>query len=261
MSGTADLGSTGSVELKPTGAGRLGVGDGRGQLVVTIDGPAGTGKSTVAGEVARRIGFELLDTGAMYRAATALAIDHGLDLGEGGAIAELVERASLRFAWGADPPMLTAFAADVTHRLRDDDVTRAVSTVAGHAEVRAVLVEAQRAIAGRHPRLVSEGRDQGSVVFPDAAVKFYLDATARVRAERRVRQLREGGRTADVDAIETEIAERDRLDRSRAVAPLTCPAGAVRIDTTELAQGEVVAALERVVRERLGDAVESPGVC
>ncbi|MEM1167361.1 MAG: (d)CMP kinase [Planctomycetota bacterium] len=223
------------------------------RLIVTIDGPAGTGKSSVAASLAERLGLELLDTGAMYRAATALALDHAVPLDNERAVADLAERASLRFAWNASPPMLTAFAADITHRLREADVTASVSVVAAHPAVRTAMVESQRRIGREHPRLLSEGRDQGSVVFPDADVKFYLDAEPRIRAERRAAQLREAGVRADVDAVEVQLRERDRLDASRAVSPLRCPDDAICVDTTSLEEDAVVDLLEHHVRAQLAD--------
>lgn len=130
------------------------------RLIVTIDGPAGTGKSSVARDLAARLGLEFLDTGAMYRAATALAIDRGISLKNEEAIAELVRDADLRFTWSDDPPTLTAFGKSVMHRLRERDVSAGVSPVSQLPKVRRVLVEIQRRIGEAHPRLVSEGRDQ-----------------------------------------------------------------------------------------------------
>lgn len=225
--------------------------DSRSRIIITIDGPAGTGKSSVARDLAHRLGLDFLDTGAMYRAATALAIDLGLDLADENAVADTVRSADLRFDWAADPPALYAFGRSIMHRLRQPDVSGNVSPVSSLAAVRRVLVERQRRIGEVHQRLVSEGRDQGSVVFYDADVKFYLDASPRVRATRRAEQLKRMGQPVDLDAIEREITDRDRRDSTRAVGPLTCPDDAVRVDTSDLDQPGVVDALLRLVVARV----------
>lgn len=221
------------------------------RVVIAIDGPAGTGKSTVAREVAAALGLEFLDTGAMYRAAAALAVDQGINFEDGETLADLVRRADLRFDWTTDPPTLHVFGEPMIERLRDPDVSSAVSPVSQLAEVRAVLVEKQRRIGEVHPRLVSEGRDQGSVVFFDADVKFYLDASVSIRAERRADQLRAAGREVDIRAVEKEIRDRDHRDASRKIGPLICPDDALVIMTDELNQSEVVERLCSLVRERV----------
>ncbi|MFU8828470.1 MAG: (d)CMP kinase [Phycisphaerales bacterium] len=221
------------------------------RVIIAIDGPAGTGKSSVARDLASAIGLEFLDTGSMYRAASALAIDHGLNFEDGELISDLVRRADLRFDWTTDPPTLYVFGEPMIGRLREQDVSTAVSPISQLAEVRAVLVEKQRRIGEVHPRLVSEGRDQGSVVFFDADVKFYLDASVAIRAERRAEQLRAAGRPVDLREVEREIRERDLRDTSRRIGPLVCPDDAVVVRTDELTQAEVVEELCRIVRERV----------
>ncbi len=222
-----------------------------GGVIITIDGPAGTGKSSVARALARSLGLEFLDTGAMYRAAALLAIERGIAPQRGDALAACVADADLHFDWSRQPPALMLGARDATPRLRDEDVDETVSEVAAQAPVRRLMVSLQRRIAAQHPRLVTEGRDQGSVVFPDAAVRFYLDASPRVRAARRREQLEREGRRVDAEAILRSIEERDRIDSTREVGPLRVPDGAVRIDTEGLPEAEVVARLESEVRRRV----------
>ena len=218
-------------------------------VVITIDGPAGTGKSTVARLLAHKLGLDFLDTGAMYRAATAIVLDHGIDPADDDAVVEKLVSADLHFDWATDPPAMLAWLEPMDDRIRATDVTDLVSTIAANAKVREHLVRKQRIIAHQHPRLVSEGRDQGSVVFPDAAIKFYLDARAEVRAERRAAQLRADGQQVDQAALVERIRERDRLDSSRQVGPLIIPEGAVIIDTSAMSLERVVEVLHRASLE------------
>lgn len=217
-------------------------------VIITIDGPAGTGKSSVAHLLAGRLGLDFLDTGAMYRAAALIAIEQGIDPGDGKALAAAVHAERLHFDWVADPPAILLGDRDVSLPVRGQDVAGTVSTVAAQPELRAVLVQQQRRIAEAHPRLVSEGRDQGSVVFPEASVRFFLDADAEVRALRRVNQLVEAGLPADRDRIARDIRERDRIDSTRNDGPLVRPKGAIVIDTGQLTREQVVEELERLCR-------------
>lgn len=226
------------------------------RLIVTVDGPAGSGKSTVARRLAKRLGLEFLDTGAMYRGLTARALDRGIDPAtEDYAVVELSRGQPMRFDFGCDPPRLTVGGIDVTDRLRDSDVTGHVSDVAAIKQVRQVLVETQRRIGDEHPRLVTEGRDQGSVVFPDADVKFYLDASLAVRAGRRYDQIRELGRAANLEQIRQNLLARDRKDSDRADGPLICPEDAERINTSDMTLDEVVDLLEAKVLQTVDPGV------
>ncbi|MCE9590514.1 MAG: (d)CMP kinase [Planctomycetes bacterium] len=222
-------------------------------LIITLDGPAGSGKSTMARRLAQRLGLEFLDTGAMYRGLTAVCLDAGVDPAtQPDAVIEVTRKAHLRFDWKADPPRLFVNDHDVTDRLRDPDVTFSVSDVAALGPVRQVLVDAQRHIGEAHPRLVTEGRDQGSVVFPTARVKFYLDAKPEVRAKRRAEELRAADKPADEALILAGIIQRDQRDSRRPDGPLICPPSAIRIDTSDLALDQVLDLLERRSREIVG---------
>lgn len=227
-------------------------------VIITIDGPAGTGKSTVAHLLARRLGLEFLDTGAMYRAAALIAIERNVEPDDGPALASTVADSEMRFDWKADPPTLLLGDRDVSRRIRDLDVSGIVSIVAAQGELRRVLVQQQRRIAQRHPRLVSEGRDQGSVVFPEASLKFYLDADVSVRANRRAAQLAEAGNQIDRQRVVRDIQERDRLDASRPEGPLVRPKGAKAIDTGQRTAEQVVDEMEAIARRELTSASFRP---
>ena len=209
-------------------------------MIITIDGPAGAGKSTVAKRVAARLGLRTLDTGATYRAATWKALREGIPLTDSRRVAELIRRIRI----GMDGDRITVDGEDVSREIRANEISKAVGPVAESPECRKELVRLQREY-GRDGGLVSEGRDQGTVVFPDADYKFYLDASVEERARRRAKEL--GG--ADKAAIRREMEERDRADMTRKIAPLQKPAGAVVIDTTGRSIEEVVEAVCAKVRD------------
>lgn len=225
-------------------------GNDRSPLIVTIDGPAGTGKSTVAQLVAERLGLKVLDTGAMYRAATLLALRFGTDPSDGPAIADAIETHAIEVDFAVDPPTLHLDGRDPGDALRSREVEAIVSIVAAQPEVRDRLVAVQRSIARSHPHLVTEGRDQGSVVFPDAQARFYLTASSAIRAARRVDQLRRKGQSPDPAEIRDGIEARDRLDAGRSDGPLTRPDGAIEIDTDALGLDEVVELMIRSIPTR-----------
>jgi cytidylate kinase len=218
-------------------------------IIVTIDGPAGTGKSTVAHLLARRLGLHVLNTGAMYRAAAAIAMDHDVPIEHVKRLLEVVRASNMGFDWKADPPEITAYAKSFARRVGEPDVTSAVGKYADIRELRELMVGMQRKIAHDHPRLVTEGRDQGSIVFPEAQAKFYLEASSLVRAKRRQAQLLENlGHVADVDQLRREIEDRDARDKARPFGALVCPPDAEVLDTSAMSLDEVVERLhDRVV--------------
>lgn len=222
-------------------------------IIITIDGPAGTGKSCVARLLAARLGLDFLDTGAMYRAAAAIVLDRNVPREDHARILREVVAADIHFDFEKDPPSIIAAGNSLDKRIREKDVTDVVSPISAIPALREHLVAKQRAIAGLHPRLVTEGRDQGSVVFPGAGLKFYLDASPEVRALRRARQLGFTDAHPEYGAILRDIVERDRSDMSRAVGPLVCPADAEVVDTSDLDLEQVVAELERRARNRYDD--------
>ena len=200
-------------------------------VVVAIDGPAGAGKSTVGRAVAERLGLGYLDTGAMYRAVTFAALRRGIDPADDDDVAALAEAVELTI----DGPDVCVDGVDATVEIRGREVTAAVSAVAANSRVRSELVRRQRDWVAGHGGGVVEGRDIGSVVFPDATLKLFVTASPRVRAERRVAEI--GG---DVAEVESSIVERDRQDSTRADSPLLESSGAVVVDTTAMTVEQVV---------------------
>lgn len=218
-------------------------------MIITIDGPAGTGKSTVARTVAQRLGYDFLDTGAMYRAIGLASLRRQIDLNDQRELAFVAKHCRIEFDWSQKPPGVLLNREPVGNLLRGAEATRAASFVAVVPAIRQQLVEQQQRIGRERPNLVTEGRDQGTVVFPDAALKFYLDASPQERARRRFRELRQKGDMVDFQDILNQIVARDERDKGRAVGPLAKAADAEVIDTTELTIEQVV---QRIVDQAEG---------
>jgi len=220
-------------------------------MIVAIDGPAGSGKSTVAREVARRLGFTYLDSGAMYRAVTLRALEEGADLDDGAALGEVARGLDIQLQRrDAENAQVTVDGRDVSEAIRDPRVTGASSTVAAHPRVREALLEKQRALMASGNYVV-EGRDIGTVVAPDAPVKVFLTADPEERARRRAAELERRGLSIDRDEVRAAIEQRDNLDSTRSAAPLRRADDAELIDTTGLDAGEVADRIvELVARAR-----------
>ena len=215
-------------------------------MIVTIDGPAGAGKSTVARRLAARLGFRFLDTGAMYRAVAWAAVRDGLNLDDAEAVATLARRLAIELAG----KRVLVNSIDVTEAIRTSQVTSVTHYAADNPQVREHLVQLQRQAAGED-NVVSEGRDQGTVVFPHAGCKIFLTASPAERARRRVADLAARGEQRELAAVLAEQSLRDERDSVRAVGPLVPAVDAVHISTDGLEADEVVERIEQLVRSRL----------
>jgi len=216
-------------------------------MIITIDGPAGSGKSTATRKLAARLGIAYLDTGAMYRAVTLKALRTRTNLEDAQALARLARTADIRLECSPTHMRVLLDGADVSEAIREIAVDRATGHVARVPAVREVLVAKQRQIGRQLGSLVTEGRDQGSVVFPDADVKFFLDAKIEKRAERRYHEMLADGQDVRYEQVLESLKLRDGNDASR-WAPLLVPGGAIRIDTTDMTITQVVDLLESHVR-------------
>lgn len=219
--------------------------------VVAIDGPAGTGKSSVSRMLADRVGAQYLDTGAMYRAASLAVLRSGIPVDDGSAVADLVDTLSIDLRDGPDGTVVALDGEDVSTAIRADDVTDAVSAVAANPRVRARMVDLQRRVAGGR-FVVVEGRDIGTVVFLDAELKVFLTATPDERARRRHRQNRAAGRDSDLAQVLASVNRRDHLDSTRAASPLRRAEDAVEFDTSDLTVEQVLTGLIELVDQRIG---------
>ena len=214
--------------------------------VVTVDGPAGAGKSVATKALASRLGIEYLNTGAMYRAIALRALRDGIDLNDASALTEIARNSKIETRDGRT----FLDGEDATDAVRAPEVSRAVRFPANAPSVRAIMVKLQRQIGCARP-VATEGRDQGTVVFPDARCKFYLTASPEERARRRLGELVARGQAAPLEEILAQIVERDRLDSEREVGPLREPQDSIRLETDGLSIDQVVDEMESFARARL----------
>jgi cytidylate kinase len=219
-------------------------------VVVAVDGPAGTGKSSVSRGLARALQARYLDTGAMYRIVTLAALRAGIDLADQDGVGAVASNAKLSVSHDPNEDLSYLDGEDVSSEIRGDQVTKAVSAVSAVPAVRTRLVDLQRTLAGGPGSVVVEGRDIGTVVLPDADVKIYLTASAETRARRRNDQNVAAGFIDDYDTVLADVRHRDHLDSTRAVSPLRAASDAVVVDTSEMTESEVIAHLLHLVKQR-----------
>ena len=217
-------------------------------LIITIDGPAASGKSTVARMLAEKLGAAFLDTGSMYRAVTFAAMQAGIDMNDENKLLDVLNKKKFQFAIEKDKIIISIDGVDITDQLRRTDVTDSARYIASSTKMRNRLVDMQRQLAAGEKKIVTEGRDQGTVAFPNAGFKFYLTAEPAERAKRRAKE--QGKQTpAEIEQIQTDIEARDRSDSSRAVGPLKPADDAVTVDTTDLTIEQVVEKLFSMVEK------------
>jgi cytidylate kinase len=221
------------------------------KLIIAIDGPAGAGKSTIAGRLARALGYVNLESGAMYRALALKAIEHDLALDDEAALVKLARQSQIALEPTRTSNRVLLDERDVSQRVRDADVTDAASKVSVHPGVRQWMVARQREM-GAGGGVVMEGRDIGTMVFPDADLKVFLDAHPDVREKRRLLQQQISGPL--VEQVAAELRQRDQRDRTRADSPLVPASDAVILDSTDLGEDEVLARIEQKIQEKLRTA-------
>jgi cytidylate kinase len=219
-------------------------------MIVTIDGPAGSGKSTIAKNLSEKLGWMFLDTGAMYRVVAWLVQRENIALEETARIAEIAQSAQIRFVRRDHSLDIYLNDENVTTFVRTEAVSEFASRISAIPEVRTALVQKQRDLAKFYGNIVTEGRDQGSVVFPNAELKVYLDADVAERARRRYEQLIEQGQPADMAKILEALKDRDHRDKTRATSPLVVPDRAIVLDTTLMTPAQVLGRLIQLVKER-----------
>ena len=229
-----------------------------GKKIIAIDGPASSGKSTTAKQVAKRLGFVYLDTGAMYRAITLKALRNGIDLEDEKNLAKIARESKLDLTDLDGKSKVYLDGEDVTELVRKPEINRAVSLVSVHRGVRAALVAKQKELGEKHD-LVAEGRDTTTVVFPDAILKIYLDCDVKERVRRRMLELKGKGINTDVEEQEKELSTRDKIDSQRDASPLKKDPEAVVVDTTDLSIEEQVEKVIRLYEKRKKDEIPLSG--
>ena len=222
------------------------------EIIITIDGPAGVGKTTVAKILAQRLGFTYVDTGAMYRAVALMSLEKGISVDNVKLLGEEAQKLKLHFKQDGDNIRIFLEERDITNLIRTPEIDMLASTVSKVKEVREALWHLQKDLAQRLKRAIFEGRDMGTVVFPEAPIKFFLTASAEVRAERRWKQLRAAGKEVEYQEIYEALLKRDKQDSERQIAPLRPAPDAIIIDTTHLDIEEVVNRMQTYIANKLG---------
>jgi cytidylate kinase len=219
------------------------------KLTITIDGPAGSGKSSTAKLLAAKIGAAFLDTGAMYRAVTLAAMRNRCNLNDTARLEKIIDGTDFKFEIKDGQMTVKINNSDVTEKIRDPQVTANVRFIASVPSLRNRLVQMQKDFAGEYEKIVTEGRDQGTVVFPDADLKIFLTADNAERAKRRAKELTQKGHQVDISKLEQEIKKRDLQDSTRKVAPLVAAADAITLDTTSLTLEQVVNKILELIKK------------
>ena len=219
-------------------------------MIITIDGPAGSGKSTIAKMLAKELGYTYIDTGAMYRAVALMVKRLGINPDNANAVVEIMKKIQIDLKPAENRVQVFLNGEDVSKEIRTEEIGKIASKIARHSEVRKILVQMQRELGLRAKNVVIEGRDTGTVIFPDADIKFFFTASPEVRAERRYRELKEKGLNINYEEILKEIKERDHLDETRKDSPLKPAPDAILLDTTNKSLLEVFQDVINIIQSK-----------